>query len=1054
MFSGARKSILKLGGNFYEKTRCLFLSLLFSTALVTGCTTSNNGNQGGNDPGGDPVNPGGETGNDELPYSIEEVKNKLLQLGQTQGFEITLKGEATSTQGDASSGQVTVGLVRDVFWIKESGAYKKVDDGVEVYSYEENQYVYEETTNLMDFNQTVSTVTVSFYYAYEYVKNAQVTLKKVSNITFLNRSAYQYEASMVAAGVAAASFTVVIDAATGITLKFAAKAVAGAESGEGYIEVTSFKVGNEVNVPELVKKSNPGPGPVDPENKLPKAGTYPQDKSLSQNLSLYKDGAIIIHKDGTGIFVDYADYLGEKHYFTGSFLLDNDDNIVMTTVLSNIESGGEVKISTPTGGSIFIFEKIAEDTYAITLDTEYCVYKLDESSTIEPITEGFLMTKSQYTSIITNMDYLDHDQSATFLKKQYRGADLEYTTTFKSGEGNYQEVIENNLYLTSTGYYYEAVNDQPGYYEKYSYSADNDKWIKEDAVKYEESNDDHSYFGKSAGLYYLSLLPFEELSEPSGANTFYRCRSYKCNDEVTLTEVSIMFVNGELYKADYVLNNLYKYTVDVSDVSNTVILMPEEPEEYPEDCASLLSGEEGSTFVFDKIVNNGFEQDQIDEMLNMYENQSYSFFTDKSLEFHNEYLEMKYVGLGEFNAYKKPSDNIAEVELKIHELYVSGMKLDDYKEDVEIYQFDVEKQELHFAMKGSNESGNPISADIVFKNAEIVPEHYEVPTEPVYPSDAIAAYLKEQGLENERVPELKVQGSSSYAFYDAGALIIQLGSSMTQSEAVEELAKILTNAGFKKYVIPVQEEEYDVIYVSRSNRLSLRFDISNDDNTVMVLFMTYEEEYPFEGYTTYPKDEIDKTYPLGVRDVLPEFSYQGVTYQLDTSGDYVSLFITPQEDQGAQEIYDALVRALSTAGYIPNENNVFISPNGEIEITIDMLYGGESITVDINFVYEVIDCEYKVIAYNDYHWTKDDAQLKVYVWNIKGEGQWLDLHETVEDEYVFYCDSTWIGCKIVRFDSDSEIGWGNGDPSIRIWNQSDDFELDGKAESSLYVTLH
>ena len=83
---------------------------------------------------------------------------------------------------------------------------------------------------------------------------------------------------------------------------------------------------------------------------------------------------------------------------------------------------------------------------------------------------------------------------------------------------------------------------------------------------------------------------------------------------------------------------------------------------------------------------------------------------------------------------------------------------------------------------------------------------------------------------------------------------------------------------FEKVPGGLWEEEYDVVYVSRSNRLSLRFDISNDDNTVMVFFMTYEEEYPFEGYTTYPKEEIDKTYPLGVRDVLPQFSYQGVTY--------------------------------------------------------------------------------------------------------------------------------------------------------------------------------
>ncbi len=1022
-----------------KKLGVLFLSLLFSTALVTGCTS-----------GGDSGDSGGNQGNgDSLPYSLDQVKNKLLTLGQQSGFEITVKAEGSSSDGTAGSGVLTFGLVQDVFWIDGTGAYKKVDTGVEVYDYQERQYIYQDTTSTVSFNDTVSSMTEAFYYAYEYVKNSQVTLTKVSDVTFLNRRAYQYEASLVVVGAASASFTVIIDVETGITLKFAAKAMAGEESGEAAVEVTSFKVGREVTVPELVKK-----GGTDPSGEIPTAGTYLLDESQSQNIGIYKGGSIIINKDGTGLFVDYADYLGEKHYYTGSFVLDDDD-IVMTTVRSILESNGQTKTDVPTGGTILTFEYIGEQSYAITLDTAYCVYKFDHAP-VDPSVERFLINKSQYTSIITNMDYLDYDQSASFLVKEYRGPELVYTTTFKSAKGVYQEDVLDNLYLRETNSFYEAVSGQPGYYYHYKY--ENNKWQKEAAAQYESSDDDHSHFGQSAGIYYLSLIPFEILSEPSGTVTFYRhLESYTVN-QVTFKDIDIMFVDGKLYQVSYIVNGSNKFDVSVSGVGETSVTLPEiQDQETPEDCSALISEREGTTYTYEKIVNDGYNQDEAAAIKTMYENKILCFFGDNSAEIREMVDEIEVVSIGEFNATKKPSDTEAVVELKTDTQYVGGIKDEAYRGENIILKYSVRQQELSIGFSATDASGNKSKLDVVFKNANTVPEHYKQEDLSVYPADAISDYLAYYGLRDERVPEFKVDGGS-YEFNKEGLLTITLNASTSSSDALAVLMGIAKNAGFMKYVV-LSEGSSTVMYVSRSNKLAVIFGANAEGTAVQVMFKVFGEDEPFNGSTVYPQADIDRTYPLGTRDSLPELSYEGVTY-LSVSGDKrFTFYITPQDGQDASVIVASLIRVLTSAEYRPNESDVYVSPNGDIEVSITSLLNGLSIMVDVQFKYEVISCVYTIVPKGEFtDWGKDDAQLYAYVWNYKSEGRWIALRASREGNgYILECDSTWIGCKIVRFATNSEIGWegadGSVNPNVEIWDESADVELSGSAQETLKVEL-
>ena len=247
------------------KIKYFLIASLLSLASLTGCGT---GTSSGGDEGGDGGD-GGGGGNpmdtiSGLDIKVDEAKNKLKQLGSTQGFEITVEGSGQDETGAVSSGEVTVGFKVETAWLAETGAYVMTRDGTEFYEYAEtaDQYNYVTTLGSDQFDTFIDAMTAIFYAPLQY----DAFLNKVEETTFVNRAATKYEFAG-ALKDAYANVEVIIDNATGIALKFSGVAQdLDGNTAAGSLEVKSFKTGEDVVRPELVKKGSDGGTTVDVES--------------------------------------------------------------------------------------------------------------------------------------------------------------------------------------------------------------------------------------------------------------------------------------------------------------------------------------------------------------------------------------------------------------------------------------------------------------------------------------------------------------------------------------------------------------------------------------------------------------------------------------------------------------------------------------------------------------------------------------------------------------------------------------------------------------------
>ena len=238
--------------------------------------------------------PGGSTDdNVKMNMTEEEAIASLKQLGLDQGFEILIE----TKDEDGVVDQITFGYKEDVIWIEDS-AFKKVGNQIEIYSFEDGKYVYQNNApSEFNFDTIVTTYSSVLFTAYQYA-DAYTSSKAT---TFLGRQAteYTYKVTVLTASV---EWKYIVDNQTGITLSFYAKAQADGESGSASYEVKSFKIGNQVTVPELVKGSgpvNPTLPDVDPSITLKYTKTQAQDnvlalaqRGLLANISRSEDGSI------------------------------------------------------------------------------------------------------------------------------------------------------------------------------------------------------------------------------------------------------------------------------------------------------------------------------------------------------------------------------------------------------------------------------------------------------------------------------------------------------------------------------------------------------------------------------------------------------------------------------------------------------------------------------------------------------------------------------------------------------------------------------------------
>ena len=122
-----------------------------------------------------------------------------------------------------------------------------------------------------------------------------------------------------------------------------------------------------------------------------------------------------------------------------------------------------------------------------------------------------------------------------------------------------------------------------------------------------------------------------------------------------------------------------------------------------------------------------------------------------------------------------------------------------------------------------------------------------------------------------------------------------------------------------------------------------------------------------------------------------------------------------------------------------------------IKIVIDYLYEEEPP------IEEPIEVSYSLV-WDKGNWEDDitaaDAKIYAYVWGGEEGDQWIELEPIFNEDGTisFNLDITsdYTGVKIVRFAPDSELGW-EGDEGVKIWNQSGDYELNGKGGEIHFV---
>ena len=199
-----------------------------------------------------------EGGGDHLEYSEEQAKAKVKQLGESDGYEITYEVKSS----DNESSHYTLGAKSHFYWagVEEARYLYYVDDvSYQPYYYDSDALEFKKygepqlLEDMAEDDRHDITSTRDGFAMFLYSGNSFATgdgLTKKGQVTFAGRNATKYEYKW-AAVQGSASYELIIDNETGITLKIALSAqynVTG-ESGFASVEVTSFKTGSVVEIP-------------------------------------------------------------------------------------------------------------------------------------------------------------------------------------------------------------------------------------------------------------------------------------------------------------------------------------------------------------------------------------------------------------------------------------------------------------------------------------------------------------------------------------------------------------------------------------------------------------------------------------------------------------------------------------------------------------------------------------------------------------------------------------------------------------------------------------
>ena len=230
-----------------------------------------------------------------LPTDQKEAKTKLYELAKSQGFLVTYKYK----DDDVEETQ-TVGFKNDVLWLEEDSAIKKVDDVLELYSYNDETKAYEYTASVteggdMSFESMLDMYTVTFYAGYEYSSLASAFIQvDAKEVTISGRKATEYVCSFLGAGTGA-DLVIVFDNDTGLTLKVDVSTNEAGIISTSTFEVISFLTGDRVVIPALNKDTNPDPQPDD-DNPF---SDIKLDYVSNNNANVYANSSLCLFEDGS-----------------------------------------------------------------------------------------------------------------------------------------------------------------------------------------------------------------------------------------------------------------------------------------------------------------------------------------------------------------------------------------------------------------------------------------------------------------------------------------------------------------------------------------------------------------------------------------------------------------------------------------------------------------------------------------------------------------------------------------------------------------------------------
>ena len=195
------------------------------------------------------------SGGDHLDYNEEQVKQKVRTLGETSGYEISFVVKSSDSEDDS----YTIGAKNHFYWgynDDSKSMYHLENDMVQTYRYDSESGMFEKYGE--EYSIAGTDYEENFRVGYDLYLCMGSThaesggLTKVKETTFLGRQATEYKLSYGSV-YGSASYELIVDKETGITLKWAVSGTSyvDGESGAASFEVTSFKTGDDVVVPSI-----------------------------------------------------------------------------------------------------------------------------------------------------------------------------------------------------------------------------------------------------------------------------------------------------------------------------------------------------------------------------------------------------------------------------------------------------------------------------------------------------------------------------------------------------------------------------------------------------------------------------------------------------------------------------------------------------------------------------------------------------------------------------------------------------------------------------------